>query len=111
MKINYDNGLIYIIYKKGIADIYIGSTTSFENRKYSHRFRCHHPTSEYYDDHLYTTIRKYGPTFDDWNMKVIMEYPCNSRDELHKKEREMIKKYATMNSSLPTTKTKTYKKL
>ena len=111
MRINYANGLIYIIHKEGVNDIYIGSTTNFNNRKYSHRFRCTHPSSEYWDDKLYKIIRKKGPSFDDWKMEVLLEYPCASRDELQQKERELIDKYANMNSSLPTTKSKSYSKL
>ena len=107
--INYQNGLIYYITKAGSNNLYIGSTTNFNNRKNVHKHRCNNKNSEYYDDNLYKTIRQNGG-WDAFIFDVYQYYPCDSRDELQSHERYLIKNLkANLNSSLPSTSTKKYK--
>ena len=109
--IDYSKGLIYYIVNEDTEDLYIGSTTNLQSRKYVHKNRCHDKNSEYYDDLLYSTIRGKGG-WDAWDIGVLKPYPCASRDDLQRFERILIKQLnANLNSSLPTTGKKKYKEL
>lgn len=108
--INYDNAIIYYITKNSTKHLYIGSTTNYNARKYVHKHRCYNKNSEYYDDALYSKIRKLGG-WDNWEMGILIAYPCNNRNELQTYERKIINELnANLNSSLPTTNTKKYTK-
>ena len=107
--VNYKQALIYYI--SDGSDVYIGSTTSFSNRKYVHKHRCHNKSSEYYDDKLYDTIRRHGG-WDKFEMGILKQYPCETRNELQQYERHLIEKLKpNLNSSLPSTNSNKYKQI
>ncbi len=85
---NYQNGKIYSLRSHQTDDVYIGSTTqSLAMRKAGHvcafkkwmKGRKNYMTS--------FEIIKY----DDYYIELIENYHCNSKEELHKKEGEVIR--------------------
>jgi hypothetical protein len=94
----YNNSVIYKIYCKddNITDIYIGSTTNFKDRKQMHKHYCN--TRDYL---VYQFIRQNGG-WDNWDMEIIEEYPCDNRKELLKRERYWIEHFnASLNKIIP----------
>ena len=101
---DYQNGLIYKIYCKDseVKDVYVGSTCDFASRKYAHRMFCRNPNTEKYNYKLYRCIRANGG-MENWIIKPIKFYPCDSKRELHKEERRYIEELnATLNTHIPT---------
>jgi hypothetical protein len=103
--IDYSKSVIYKICCKdpNVKEIYIGSTTNFTKRKYTHKFGV----KKICDKHnikLYNFIRENGG-WDNWDMVMIKQYSnCKNKLKLHKKERKYIEKYnATLNGSIPFT--------
>ena len=85
---NYQNGKIYSLRSHQTDDIYIGSTTlSLSLRKAGHR--------NHYKRHLdgeYHFVTSFNITkFDDCYIELIENYPCNTRNELDKREGELIR--------------------
>ena len=80
--------------------IYIGTTTNWPVRKYQHKRRCNDETDQGYNWKIYKYIRKTGG-FQNWDMKIIEDYPCNTDLELSSRERYYIEYY---NSKLNTAK-------
>ena len=80
---NYQNSKIYKLWSpQGEEDeIYIGSTTQLLHmRKSHHKNKSHNCSSK-------ILFEKY----DDVRIEVLEEYPCNSKQELQKKEGEYIR--------------------
>jgi hypothetical protein len=77
----YKNGKIYCLYNLITKIvIYIGSTTqSLNRRKYEHKSK-----SKYKNSKLYIYIRKIG--FENIEIRLIENFPCNSRLELFERE-------------------------
>lgn len=91
---NYNNSKIYTIRCKNDATlIYVGSTT----QPLSERFSDHKTDSkkkEKYPNHkLYSKVQDW----DDWYIELYQDFPCNSVQELRKKEGEIIREIATLN--------------
>ena len=88
---SYSNSCIYKLCCKdtSITDIYIGSTTNFRNRKHQHKSRCTNINSIEYTQSKYMFIRDTGG-WDNWDMILIEYVNCNTKLELHKKEREFM---------------------
>ena len=95
---NYQNGMIYklVCNDLSIKDIYIGSTTSFRKRKYTHKGSCNDINAKNYNSKVYKFIRDNGG-FKNWSMVLIAETPCNSKLELNKFERKF---YEELNPKL-----------
>jgi len=94
----YNNSVIYKMCCKdeSVPDIYIGSTTNFQNRKQQHKQFCNTLNFP-----VYQFIRDNGG-WSNWNMLVIEEYPCDNRKELLKRERYWIEYLnASLNRELP----------
>jgi hypothetical protein len=109
--INYENGLIYKIVCNDptITDIYIGSTTNFIKRKYSHKWDCNNEKSKYYNYYVYQFIRENGG-WSNWSLVLIEYYNCNNKLELEKRERYYIEELkATLNKQVPTRTQKEYR--
>ena len=107
---NYQNGLIYKLCSKDtdITDFYIGSTTEFRRRKYSHKSSCNNEKSKDYNLDLYKFIRENGG-WKNWDMVLIEYYKCDNKLELEKKEREVIENLKpTLNKQIPTRTDKEY---
>jgi hypothetical protein len=110
--IDYSNTIIYKICCKDpeIKDIYIGHTTNFVQRKYSHKQTCNNIKSPCYNLKLYKTIRKNG-NWSNWDMSIVQFYNCKDLLEARQKEQEQFIAFnATLNSiePLPCTLKKTH---
>ena len=100
---DYANTVIYKICCKNtdITDIYVGHTTNIKDRTMAHKYNCNNPDNEYYHYKVYEFIRNNGG-FDNWEIIVIEEYPCNSHTDAIKRECELCKELkATLNIKLP----------
>jgi len=93
IKSSYKNGKIYLIkFKNKDRHIYIGSTIKnlnnrFSNHKSSHLFKRNSTSiTKYIKD-------KYNNDWSKCYIELLMNYPCNNRKELEKKEFEILKKF------------------
>ena len=101
--IDYSNTIIYKITCKdvNINDIYVGHTTNFVQRKYSHKQSCVNIKCDNYNSKVYKIIRENGG-WDNWNMTIIDFVHCNTGYEARLKEQEYYKSLnATLNSVEP----------
>jgi len=90
------NFCIYkIIPKQECKALYIGSTTNFKRRKNQHKKNS---KNKFKKEVLYEFIRALGG-FDNFICEKVLEFPCESREEGLKKEKELIEK---MNATLNT---------
>lgn len=106
--VNYQNGKIYKLVPKDpiIGDeniMYIGSTAE----KYlSMRLSKHVATYRQYQKNKgnyvtsYKLFEKYG--IENIVILLIETFPCNNKDELHKRERHYIENNVCTNKSIPT---------
>ena len=98
--IDYSNTIIYKICCKDdtIKDVYVGHTTNFVKRKYTHKNSCNDLKNVV---KIYNVIRENGG-WDNWDMIEIAKYNCKDSTEARIKENEhynLLK--ATLNSSPP----------
>jgi hypothetical protein len=110
MKTDYSKGLIYKLCCKDpeITDIYVGSTTNFEQRKNNHNYRCYYDKSKKFFFKVYKFIREHGG-FENWKMEIIEYYPCKTKKELSLQERYYIDTLKpSLNSYVPTRTVKEY---
>lgn len=89
---DYSNGKIYIIkYKLDDSLLYVGSTIqTLNNRWYSHKCHCFKENSKEYNKILYKKIRETND-FKNWYIELYLDFPCNSKKELSRKEGEIQK--------------------
>jgi hypothetical protein len=84
---DYSKGMIYIIRSvnptTGHVYTYIGSTTSFDNRRSGHKSTIYNENKKAYNCKLYKTIRENG---GDWTMSKFKLFPCESKIELEIEE-------------------------
>ena len=89
--IDYKNTIIYKIEHIDKDDfVYVGHTTNWDRRKYSHKNGCINERNSKYNRNLYQMIRENG----GWEMFVMVEvekYPCSDRREADKRETEVMK--------------------
>ena len=83
--VDYQKGLIYTI-KTGDS-LYVGSTTDFRKRKYTHLQKIKTLNSK-----LYQTIRENDC---EWEMKPYKMFPCNSKLELEIEEEKIRRELNT----------------
>jgi post-segregation antitoxin (ccd killing protein) len=87
---NYNNGKIYSIRSHQTDDVYVGSTTQplskrlSKHRQEFNRWKNENKNKKYYSSF---EILKY----DDAYIELIEAYPCNSKEELEKREGEIIR--------------------
>lgn len=101
--VNYAKSIIYKLCCKNpsITDEYIGSTTNKDRRKHQHKNCCNNENIEKNNLPVYRCIRANGG-FENWDMIVLEEYPCESKRELEMRERywfELIN--PTLNKFIP----------
>ncbi len=85
---DYSKGKVYKIESKdGTHDlVYIGSTTmSIEHRLYQHEAKYKHYLKDTSKDNLFSSYQVLET--GDYHIKLLEEYPCNSRKELELRER------------------------
>lgn len=113
IKADYLNTVIYKIYCKdeNITDIYIGHTTSFYQRQRTHKSNCNTESCKGYNYNIYKIIRQNGG-WDNWNMVIIENYPCDSVEEARDRERYWIEKESlTLNVTIPNRNKKEYSQI
>jgi hypothetical protein len=92
---NYQDGQIYTIRcRTDNALIYVGSTTmTLSRRMVAHR--CSSKTS---NRKIYQSI---NGNWDDWYIELYEVFPCENKQELNKREGEIIREIGTLNSAIP----------
>ena len=86
--IDHTKSLVYKFSKDG-TDLYVGSTTSFTQRKSKHKSECNNPKSNAYNKPFYVYIRENGGWDAGFVMVLVQLYPeCKSTIELRMYERQ-----------------------
>jgi hypothetical protein len=101
--IDYSKTIIYKLVCKDltITELYVGQTTNFKARKFSHKNCCTNENNIKYKRRVYQFIRENG-NFVNWDMIVIHRQSCIDRYEAHNIERSYIESLnATLNSVIP----------
>ena len=102
--IDYQKAKIYKICCKDVdvTDCYVGSTTNMTRRKSTHKCACNNENDEKYNFNVYRFIRDNGG-WQNWDMIVVEDFPCDSKNQLHTRERyHMEDLHATLNKKTPT---------
>lgn len=94
----YQNGKIYSIRNYQDDDFYIGSTCeSLSKRLYDHKRACKHRNHM----NLYKKVNQ--SNWDNFYIELIENYSCNNKNELLKREGELIREMKpTLNKLIPT---------
>ena len=102
LPIDYSKNVIYGIFSNADNScVYVGHTTNFIKRKQHHKSDCNNEKSEKYIYKLYKSIRDNGG-WDDYTMRLIEEYPCNTSQEALEREFYNFEKYSpSFNSNVP----------
>jgi hypothetical protein len=92
---DYQKGKIYTIRNRHDKSlIYVGSTTQpLSQRLTGHRRDSLKPNTR----PLYIEVNN---KWDDWYIELYENYPCNSREELNKREGEIIREIGTLNNHI-----------
>jgi len=104
LPMNYKNSVIYKLCCKdvSITDCYVGSSTSFNKRKSQHKCACNNEQNKRHHLNVYQFIIDNGG-WQNWDMIVVEDFPCESKNELHTRERYWLETlHATLNRSVPT---------
>ena len=96
---DYSNTIIYKLCcnDANIADIYIGHTTNFIQRKHNHKIVCNNPNSKNHNLVVYQRIRECNG-WDNWSMIEIEKYSCNDLNEAFKRERYWLEELNDLQS-------------
>ena len=108
---DYSKACIYKIACKdpNITDVYVGSTTNLSKRRYLHNSVCNNCDSKDYNLIVYKFIREHG-NFDNWEVVKLEDYPCESYEELTRRERHWFEQLcATLNKQVPSRTDREYK--
>jgi len=104
--VNYQNGKIYTIRcRSDDALIYVGSTTrALSQRMTEHRSNCKLGCS--------CSLYKYivNDDWSEWYIELVQNFPCNSKEELEKREGEIIRQIAAINNRIAGRSQKDYQK-
>ena len=97
----YQNGKIYTIRcKTDDKLIYVGSTIQpLYKRFWEHKKKCFDETQPHYTKYLYRTIREMN-NINDWYIELYETFSCNSKEELHKREGEIIRELGNLNTKI-----------
>jgi hypothetical protein len=100
---DYQKGKVYTIRNYNDNSlIYVGSTC---NTLYQ-RFNNHKQTSKKRDKiPLYQKVENW----EDWYIELYESYPCNNKDELTRREGQVIREIATLNRVIPHRTVKEYR--
>jgi hypothetical protein len=105
----YSKGKIYKIVDNTNGNIYVGSTTepTLARRLAKHRSN--------YTDYL-NQKRNFITSFDiiknnDYDIILLEDYPCERKDQLHKRERFYIESFECLNKVIPTRTKQEYDKM
>ena len=110
---NYSATVIYSIYCKDetVNDTYIGHTTDFCQRYKAHKSSCDNELSKSYNTKVYKLIRDNGG-WDNWNMVIIEDYPCDNVNDARERERYWIEFLSSsLNMVIPNRSKKEYSQI
>ena len=94
---DYQNGKIYTIRcRTDETLIYVGSTIQPLSVRIGEHKRTY-KNEKYNDTLLYKTINN---NWDEWYIELYEEYPCENKEQLCKKEGEIIREIGTLNSQI-----------
>ncbi len=98
---NYSKGVIYTIrYRNDSSLIYVGSTIQpLSKRWYEHKINCFNEKSNGYNMNLYKKIRETND-LENWFIELYENFPCSSKQELNKREGEVIREIGNLNSNI-----------
>ena len=103
MPLDYSKTYIYKICCKDlhVAEIYVGSTINFAQRKRLHRSCCTNESGKKYNTNPYSFIREHGG-WSNWDMVLVDTVDVSSKLEGHKAERGYIESLgAVLNKQTP----------
>jgi hypothetical protein len=102
---DYQQGKIYTIRcRTDKTLIYVGSTIQpLYKRLWQHKYIC--IKDKYKHLLIYKTINN---EWNNWYIELYELYPCSCKDELHKKEGEIIREIGTLNMNISGRKLKEY---
>ena len=106
--VNYQTGKIYKLVSYQTDKCYIGSTCNpLYKRFFQHKHNC-----KLYKESKYSYVSSFELIdYDDCEIVLIENYPCNDKNELHKRERYHIENTEhCVNKVIPTRTNKEYKK-
>jgi len=92
--VNYQEGKIYKIYCNVTGDCYYGSTTQPLAKRISQHKKQHCAKHQCASQ----VIIQRG----NFDVSLVENFPCNSKDELHRRERYYIENHSCVNKSVPT---------
>ena len=100
----YQDGKIYKILNSETSDIYVGSTCQrLAKRMMNHRTRV----KEGKDTLLYRKMREIG--IEHFYIELVENFPCESLEQLNKREGEWMREIATLNEKVAGRTKKEYK--
>ena len=91
---DYANSKIYCLRNSINDEIYVGSTT----QRLSKRLSYHKKAAPKGTSRVYQEMASVG--VQNFYIELLENYPCNSKDELHKREGEYIRQMATLNKNI-----------
>ena len=84
-----------------IKDCYVGHTTDMTKRKCCHKSNCNNEKSKYHNYKIYQIIRENGG-WENWNMVLVEEFPCEDKYQACKRERDVYEELgAKLNTYRP----------
>ena len=103
MPLDYSKTYIYKLCCRdvNITELYVGSTTNFNQRRRLHRSCCTNESSKNYNSNVYSFIRGHGG-WSNWDMVLVDTVSASNRLEAHKAERGYIESLrAVLNKQTP----------
>ncbi len=94
---DYSKGKVYTIRNKNDDNqIYVGSTI----QSLAVRLGGHKKNSKREECMMKKLYIQINNDWDNWYIELYENYPCNSKEELHKREGEIIRLIGTLNSNI-----------
>lgn len=101
----YQNGVVYKITNSKNSEVYIGSTfMDIEERFVKHKCDAKQRPRL---SKFYTFMNEQG--IDNFEIDVVEEYPCESKQQLEKREGEIIREMGTLNQRIAGRSNKEYR--
>ena len=100
MSDKYKNGKIYTIRcKNDDSLIYVGSTVQpLFKRWFEHKSKANNKKYETYNKLLYQKIRE--TNIEDWYIELYEEFSCENKEQLNKREGQIIREIGTLNKQI-----------
>ena len=100
MSDKYKNGKIYTIRcKNDDSLIYVGSTVQpLFKRWFEHKSRVNNEKSKEYNHSLYQKMRE--TNIEDFYIELYEEFSCENKEQLNKREGQIIREIGTLNKNI-----------